>query len=273
MLSMLETLRRKLFRPVPRRKPPQRPRFAKPRLEILEDRFLLATYVFVGAAGGGDGTSWNNANNWVNTTTGLAGLPGPTDDAVIGAINNTTFNVLLSGNSATVNSVGLGTGCTLTVSSSLEANGIATDAATLFTVNSGAQVQVDQSATFSGPVVDTGTINANTTNPLTGTTIVFAGGATIGPGDLNGNLVAGPSSSITFAGGTNTLVAGATFGQGAGDIYIASPVSVMGDLLDSTVNLDIVAGGDLTGPGSLADWWNVNWTGGTISLTGGVTVY
>lgn len=47
----------------------------------------------------------------------------------------------------------------------------------------------------------------------------------------------------------------------------------MGTLDDKTATLDIDTGGVLGGPGSLDDWANVNWTGGTISLSGGVTVY
>jgi len=62
--------------------------------------------------------------------------------------------------------------------------------------------------------------------------------------------------------------------MGAGNINIAGLVTITGALDDNTnTNLNIVAGGNLGGPGSLDDWANVNWTGGIISLSGGVTVY
>ena len=54
---------------------------------------------------------------------------------------------------------------------------------------------------------------------------------------------------------------------------IAGAVAVDGDLLDTSINVNIVPGGILGGAGSLDDWGNVNWTGGIISLSGGVTVY
>ncbi|HTU92109.1 MAG TPA: hypothetical protein VMF69_18645, partial [Gemmataceae bacterium] len=257
MLSTLECLLRKMFGPVPRRKPPQRPRFVKPRLEALEERLVLDAYTFVGAAGGGDGTSWNDSLNWIDSTTGGAGMPGAGDDASIGA----GFGVVISGTAADVNSLTTAAGSSLTIVSGDQ-----------LTINSNAPGT--SSDTLSGSVIDAGLINANTTDPLNGTNIIFAGGSLIGPGDLNGNIAVGPNSSMTFLGGGDTFASGATFGMGAGSVNIAATVTVMGDLDDNTnTNLNIVAGGDLTGPGSLDDWANVNWTGGTISLTGGVTVY
>ena len=172
-------------------------------------------YVFTNAVGGG---GWNTSGNWSIDGVGpVLTLPGPTDDALIPA----GANVVLSGDSATVNSVGLSSGSSLTINSVLETNGMVSYAASLLTVNAGSpkpgELKIDQSATFGGQVIDTGLINANTTNPFTGTSITFTGGALIGPGDLNGNLVAGPNSSITFApGSSGEFLAGATLGPSSG---------------------------------------------------------
>jgi fibronectin-binding autotransporter adhesin len=169
--------------------------------------------------------------------------------------------------------VGLGTGCSLEVDSSLEANGIATDPGTIFSVTTGtqpAEVKIDESAIFSGSVIDAGRIIANTTNPFTGTGVTFAGGAVIGPGDLNGNLVAGPNSSITFT-STGEFATGATFGIGSGSIIVAAGVAVDGSLDVNNETLVVAAGGTLGGPGSVTVNSNLNWTGGAITVAGGVT--
>ncbi|HEY7153587.1 MAG TPA: hypothetical protein VH575_06480, partial [Gemmataceae bacterium] len=57
----------------------------KPQLEVLEDRLVLDAYTFVGAAGGGDGTSWNQALNWANLTNpDIIAVPSGGDDVTIG---------------------------------------------------------------------------------------------------------------------------------------------------------------------------------------------
>ena len=190
MRSFIQLLREK-FLPSHRSQERSKPRFIRPRLEALEDRLVLDAYTFTGA---GDGVSWFDANNWLNTSNpAIISVPGAVDSASIGP----GFNVAVSGGSAVVNSVSV-TGSSLTVSSSLESNLMTTAAGAPLTVNPGGEVKIDSSAMFSGAVTDTGLINANTTNPFTGTTITFAGGAEIGPGDLNGNLAAGPNSNINF---------------------------------------------------------------------------
>jgi hypothetical protein len=245
-------------------------------LEILEDRTLLSFYLFTNAAGGGGWTTPNNWSVWnpsIQRFVQTPNLPGGSDD------------------------VGLTAGVVVTIPSgaNVEINSIVTASGTTLNVLGGpyAELKIDNnppstvpqdfpttpvagSNYFGGSVIDSGLINANTTNVFTGTQVIFAGGAVIGPGDLNGNLVAGPNSAFTFDGGgpgaANTFLAGATFGQGAGSVIIASPVSVMGTLEDGTATMVVASGGDLTGPGTVDELAILNWTGGTISLAGGVDV-
>ncbi|HEY7309857.1 MAG TPA: hypothetical protein VH643_10905 [Gemmataceae bacterium] len=125
---------------------------------------------------------------------------------------------------------------------------------------------------FGGSVIDAGRIDANTTSAFNGTNVAFASGAVIGPGDLNGNLVAGPNSTFTFvAGSTGEFAVGATFGVGSGSIIVASGVTVDGSLDVNNESLSVATGGTLAGTGSVTVNSNLNWTGGTISVGGGVT--
>ena len=64
MWSMFQHLREK-FVPGHRSQARSKSRFIPPRLEALEDRLVLDAYTFTGA---GDGVSWFNANNWLDTT-------------------------------------------------------------------------------------------------------------------------------------------------------------------------------------------------------------
>lgn len=276
MFSILERLRRKMFRPVPRPKPRLTPRFLRPRLEALEDRLVLDAMLFIGVGTAAAPAAWGVAANWRDLSGGQAHVPNASDDVGIPA--GVGYVSLAPGETAEINS-------------------IVTSGATILIIPGGpyAELKIDSnppaslpaafppnpkpgSNYFGGGVSDSGLINANTTDPFTGTNIVFAGGADIGPGDLNGNLVVGPSSSMTFLGTPSiyspvtVFEAGATLGQGSGNINFDGKVSIMGALDDNTATINIV-GGTLGGPGSLDDWANVNWTGGTISLSGGVTVY
>src|SRR5437588_12027995 len=64
-------------------------------LEELEDRRLLATFNWVNISSG----NFNTNTNWMNTSTGLPGVPGPTDDAIISVagINvNSTASIALN---------------------------------------------------------------------------------------------------------------------------------------------------------------------------------
>jgi hypothetical protein len=234
----------------------------KPQLEVLEDRLVLDAYTFVGAAGGGDGTSWNQALNWANLTNpDIIAVPSGGDDVTIGP----GFAVVIAGTEANVNSLNTAAGSALTI--------VAGDQ---LTINSNAPGTT--SNILAGTVVDPGRIIANTTSAFDGTGVVFAGGALIGPGDLNGNLTAGPGSSFVFPGGpiVSEFLPGATFGLGSGNIVIAGNVQVDGTLEDNNETIVLTGAGDVFSPtltsGAINVNSNFNWLGGTIVLGLGVTV-
>lgn len=265
---------RKMFFPNKQRKPLRRaPRYVRPRLEVLENRLVLDAYVFA-PNGIGDATSWFNTNNWLDTTNPAnIAVPGANDSATIGS----GFNVVIAGQAAEANSLTLGMdgggGSTLTIDSSLNVNTMVSSpgAGNLVTVAAAgpAVLTINSSANFGGPVNDFGRIDANTTNPYTGTSVDFSGTTVIGPGDLNGNLVAGPNSSFSFD-WPSTFAAGATFGLGSGDVYINAPVAIMGNFYYQTMTLDLAQGGFLYGPGNIQDNSAFNWTGGTLAVAGGL---
>lgn len=242
---LLESVKLRSNRPVARRKP-QRVHLC---LEALEDRMVLDAYSFTGL--GGD-TSWFNPLNWADATKGGApGVPGAADDATIGPGG---FTVVVGG--------GLGA----------EINNLTTASDCTFIVAGGSpqpsELKIYNSAGFGGPVTDAGRIIANSSSP-SGTGVTFGGGATIGPGDLNGNLDAGPNSFFAFT-SPSTFAAGATIGPGTGNIIISAFVFVAGTLQNNTANLVIPMGGLLGGGGSVVNYGTVTWTGGTIALTGGI---
>src|SRR6516162_8791367 len=76
-------------------------------LESLEDRCLLATFNWVLPVDG----DFNTSANWINTSTNLPGVPGPSDDAVISngtitvtsAISNTVNSLTCSANLSITN--------------------------------------------------------------------------------------------------------------------------------------------------------------------------
>jgi hypothetical protein len=190
------SLWRKKFLPNKQRKPIRRaPRYVRPRLETLEDRLVLDAMTFAPAVHNGDGVNWFNANNWLDTTNpAIIAVPGANDSATIDG----PFAVVIAGQVASVNSLSLGSGTstpTLTINSSLDLTTMISAPGTTLTVAGGSQpavLTVNESASFSGTVIDPGRIVANTTSPFDGTSVDFGGPTTIGPGDLNGNLVAGP---------------------------------------------------------------------------------
>lgn len=222
----------------------------RPSLEVLECRLLLDAYTFLPNAAG-DGVSWNDPNNWLNLTNpNITAVPGGGDDASIGD----GFNVVLAGAAGNVNS-------------------LVTSSASSLTIVASDQLTLNNDSSITGALFDPGHLIANTTNPFTGTTVTLTGAAAIGPGDLNGNLDAGPNSSIVLAGGpTDVLGVGATLGPGTGTLVIDGAVTVNGTLDDNAMTMSVVPGGALLGSGSLNERAILNWTGGTLALTGGVDI-
>jgi hypothetical protein len=218
------------------------------------------------------GGEWNVAGNWLDLNNpAYIHIPTQNDDVGIPA---TAGPIVISGQNADINSIVMAGGAAgLTISSGVE---LKLNSNPPTTPPPGMPVSpIAGQNFFGGPVFDPGRINLNTTNVLAGTIANFAGGTDIGPGDLNGNLVAGPNSSFNFIGSGsigNTFEAGATFGIGAGYVNIAAPVSVMGNLIDGTAVLQVQSGGTLGGPGSVTEEGIANWTGGSITVGAGITV-
>ncbi len=270
MLSLLKRLRDRFFASSPRMKAARPPLFAKPRLEVLEDRLVLDAMLFTGSGTATAPAAWNLAANWLDLNNPrYVHIPNANDDV---GIPSSAGTVEISGQNADINSIVTQGGTNLIIDSGIELK-INSNPPT----NPPAGMPTSPTPghnSFGGFVTDPGRINLNTTNVLTGTIADFLGGALIGPGDLNGNLMAGPVSAFNFygSGAGNTFASGATLGMGAGNINVLSPVSIEGTLNDLTTTMNVLTGGDLSGPGSLNEQVILNWTGGTISLTGGVDV-
>jgi hypothetical protein len=146
---------------------------------------------------------------------------------------------------------------------------------TLNVYNSG-QLVVSSSAAIAGIATVLGQIEAENIDAYSGAGVVFSGIATIGPGAIDGNLKAGIQASFTFApSSTGELVAGATLGDG--QYVVNGPLKIDGALNDGTADITVNNNGGTTlgslfGPGSIDNWAEFNWTGGSIGLGGGITI-
>jgi hypothetical protein len=199
-------------------------------VEWLERRVALATIAW---SGNGDGTSFNQAANWVGNV-----VPGAGDDAVINVGGNTTVTVPTSG--ITVHSLQQ-TGGTLAVSSG------AIGTATGLTL-ANCTLSVAAGATY----VNTGTIQVN---PGSG------GGGT---STLSGNFT--NEGTFTVAAGATLDIqnsAGQTFTQADGTLTAATSFSSQG-LFDSQGGLFLVDGGTITG--------HVSTTGGSLEFANTITM-
>ncbi len=127
----------------------------RPRVELLEDRRVLATFAW---DGGGDGVSWGDPLNWDNDS-----LPGPADDAVINVPGDITIDH--SANFTTINSLQSSEAITLSAG----------------TLNVTSTFQVDNTLTLAGGTLSNATIlagiggsitaNSNFANRLSGVTL------------------------------------------------------------------------------------------------------
>lgn len=70
----------------------------------------MATKSWYPASHGGDGTSWQDPNNWEDDSTGLAGVPGAGDTANMGAFGNLNGVTITSNANFSVASI-VWTGC------------------------------------------------------------------------------------------------------------------------------------------------------------------
>jgi hypothetical protein len=201
-------------------------------LEILEDRWLLSTFTWIGATSGGD---FNTATNWQDQG-GTNAVPGSGDDAVIPGSDTVT----VSGD-ATVNSVNgqLG-GAQLDIK------------AGTFTLNN-----VNQNSDLSGFFLEGGA-----TLKVNGGTTVLDGGTLAGTVDVE------TGGTLEFHDNTTTITGGSFIGTGqylvAGGAF--SAVTLNTDLT-APANFTLQSG-TLNGSGNLTISGTFTWvTAGNGSAT------
>ena len=225
--------------------------------ERLEERALLASFVWSGGASG----DFNVASNW--TGPNGAGVPGAADDAVVN-IPGVTIQI---SSSAAVNSLNTLTDTTVDVSggtfSVADGNGARTVIGTL-DVDAGAMFAVDGGAASAGDANVAGMIGVN------------AGGFTFNGGSatLSGAITAATGAIVDFFNGlTASVNPGASF-NGPGLYVLQSafgrPTLTLNENLSiQTLELDsgstITGTGTLTVPGTFTD-------NGTLSGAGSLTV-
>ncbi|HEY7308360.1 MAG TPA: hypothetical protein VH643_03255 [Gemmataceae bacterium] len=218
---------------------------------------------------------WFDVANWTDLSGGADHIPTPADDVAIpGGVGVVSIS---GGRLAEVNSIVTVAGSTLIITSGPPQpsqlkidNNPPTSGPPGFPLS-----PVPGSNYFGGSVIDAGLINLNSSGPG-GTQAIFASGALIGPGDLNGNLDAGPNSSFTFAAGsTGEFTTGATLGTGSGSVIVSAAVQIDGTLQDNTMTM-VLSGGLLSGPtattGALDEYAIFSWLSGTLALGGGTTI-
>ena len=159
----------------------------------------MATFQWASDSSG----DWSTAANWLNQN-GVAGVPGPDDDAVVSAAGIT---VTTSG-SISVNSLTLASGSTLDVSSGsfsvANANSASTQLGTL-DLASGTTFQVQAGTaelTSGGTIAGNLSIASGAALQNAGTTAFGVGGNIAGPGtfdNLSGGAVNFNSSATCFS--------------------------------------------------------------------------
>ncbi|HYD01350.1 MAG TPA: hypothetical protein VEB22_09000, partial [Phycisphaerales bacterium] len=222
--------------------------------------------------GAGDGTSWNNPNNW-----SPVGLPGATNDVTIGA-GATAVNVNVS---PSIRSLTLGrtvdiTGCNILNTT----NGVTfTGAAGIINTSplgcESLRFTGTQSVTGTGVInVNVGTMRLSGGASLTlgagvqlnsggsgGTSIVFEAGTTLNNQGTIRATGAGRSLTVGNSGGTfNNLAGGLVSAESSATLSIASQWTNAG-----TFNIN---GGTLSLGGSFTTLGTVTRTGGTLEFTG-----
>ncbi len=263
----------------PRALAPRRRSF-RPRLERLEDRQVLATFI----APAGVPSAWEDPNNWSNKqlpedSDHFATIPageicildknGATVDVTrtdiggsLQVIDGTTLSTasLTLGilGSPAVLDVGNASGSTATV----EATTVTTAAGTTITAFSGSALDINGTATVAGFADIFGVMDDGT-----GAVVSLTGNGTV---ETGGNLEGGINSTTTFVGGSSwTVQPGGQLSDGR--FIVNSGLTINGSLTQAK---DVVLNptGTLSGPGSFQAWGDFLWTGGAISLSGGFTI-
>jgi hypothetical protein len=216
------------------RKVPQTKRLVRPRLEVLEGRIVPDAYVWNGSMD----NSYLNGQNWIDTRTQLPGVPGSGDT---GDIPAGTPICILNGASRTI--------AGLTVEGQF-------DLFSKLTVTTGSS---------------TGVFNTHPGGELDNV-LAFD---FYGSGTLQGQLDAG-GSNITFRPGSSMTLGSGVLLTGLGAYIVNGPVVDNAALILNVpmfLNGDgVTTAGALLGSGSLDVGSVFDWTGGTLGLTGGVTL-
>jgi hypothetical protein len=158
------------------------------------------------------------------------------------------------------------------VSSTLDTNTLETaiSMATNLTISDNSTVEIDTSATLGGDTLVNGLFDAKNIDAFTGATVTTFGTGTVGG---NGQLEAGINATITFSGGTWTILTGNPVGSTLkeGDFHVDSTLDVNTHLNpDGHIFLD--PGGTLAGTGDLDVVTSLYWLGGTLGPAGGTLI-
>ncbi len=246
-----------LFRSPRRRRsskaiPPRRRPF-RPRVEVLEDR--ITPMIFTGL---GDGTSWEDPNNWVNPANGKTGVPEATDGL---ATIPTGFLCILNKNGEDVNVTAVSNSGTLVVGNATLSTGSLSSSGAL-TINSVGKLEVTGTASVSGTTDVFGTFEAGT-----GASMALM---SIGTVEASGNLQGGINSTTTFVGGSSWTVQPG--GQLTDGQFIVNSGLTLNGSQTQVKNMVLNPTGTLSGPGSFQAWDQFLWQGGAINLGGGFTI-
>ena len=162
--------------------------------EPLEPRVLLSTVTWVGAAGGGDGSSWSDANNWERDVGGSPVMQAPQagDDVVIPDVTGTS-SVLFNSSASSVMLNSLVSAEAFQISG----NTLTLDGAGSFEFNAG--------LTISG-----GALTAN--SDVTADALTMSGGTLAGDGEIE------VTSTLSWSGGTMGGDGTTRFSGGSGSI-------------------------------------------------------
>jgi hypothetical protein len=219
-----------LFRPTSRKARRVRPWSFRPLPIRLEERTLLSTDLWIGAAGD---NSWDTAANWVNAADSTDHhVPTASDDAVI---DNTYTNV---------------SGVTITVSGSDSVNTLNSQAA----IAIGGSLSVASTSTINGSLVLHGTLGGTGDVVVTGATTVAAGSALSGTGalDARGGLAVDTSTGRVTLDERTLINEGAATWSGSGPITMlegAAIENLVGASFTITGDGGIFSGNPQAGPG------------------------
>jgi fibronectin-binding autotransporter adhesin len=267
--------------------------FVRPRLESLEDRIIFAVDVFSGGAPGA-AVLWSNAAAW-----SLGAPPAEGDDVIILVGSNCLFSnssetkvnsltidpsaaltvdngPLTVVNATTVDSGGSLTVADGTLSGQMETGTLSVpggSSTTALTLNNNGLLEVDTAGTVAAPSSIGGTLEAMNISSSAGAVIDLTGtGVVTGTGALKTEI----NANVNFdLGSAWELYPGAAL-TGDSAFNIDAPLTIDGDLYKPAAlvlnNDGSTSAGALTGAGQMATFDDFTWNGGTLGLSGPVSI-